>query len=62
MIPPARLAQHALQQLAATGQIIQVTTFEDHMRPDVRWIEPEEYYRAFLEMVGEDSDVALSPT
>lgn len=42
-----------LRQLVATGRLVSMTTFADHMRPDVRWIEPEEYGTAFEELINE---------
>jgi len=52
------LPQSRLEQLAARGVIIAVQTFDDHMNPQVHWIEPEEYGAAFDKLMGEDTDAA----
>src|SRR6185369_9779944 len=41
------LPQARLEQLAQHGVILSVMTFEDHMNPQVHWIEPEEFGIAF---------------
>lgn len=41
------LPQARLEQLAQHGVILSVMTFEDHMNPQVHWIEPEEFGAAF---------------
>ncbi len=47
------LPEAQLKELVATGKIMTITTFEDHMRPDVHWISPAEYGMAFDEIIGE---------
>lgn len=50
------LPEAMLRQLVAGGEIMSVTTFDEHMRPDVHWIAPEEYRIAFDELIaGEDT-------
>jgi len=61
------LPQKRLEQLAAHGWLISVKTFADHMRPDVHWIEPEEFGTAFNELIkgsdgmaGKDFEAAFT--
>lgn len=49
---PPRIPQEKLEELVHTGQIVRITTFDDHMRPDMTWIEPSEFSAAFDEIVG----------
>jgi hypothetical protein len=50
------LPQAQLDQLVRTGHLVSVTTFADHMRPDVHWIEPEEYGKAFDAIAEQSAD------
>lgn len=50
------LPQATLKDLAERGVIMSVMTFEDHMNPQVHWIEPEEFGQAFKELTdGENT-------
>lgn len=57
VLPEARL-----KELVASGRIMSVTRFEDHMRPDVHWIEPAEYGKAFDEIVAEENIMTTKVT
>jgi hypothetical protein len=50
------LPEAQLKQLVASGRLVSVTTFADHMRPDVHWIEPAEYGMAFDELVKQEGN------
>lgn len=52
------LPQSRLEQLAQRGVIIAVHTFDQHMNPEVHWIEPEEYGAAFDKLTGKDDGTA----
>lgn len=41
-----------LERLTAAGKLVSVTTFAEHMRPDVHWIEPEEFGKAFNDLIA----------
>lgn len=48
---PDHMPQAQLEELVTKGQIARFVTFDDHMRPDVRWITPTEFYDAFDSLV-----------
>ena len=56
------LPQERLKDLVARGVLVSVTTFADHMRPDVHWIEPEEFGQAFDELTKEERIMTTSIT
>lgn len=59
---PVEMPQAQLNELLLSGKVITVTTFEDHMRPDVKWIAPVEYGAAFaVEVQKEIPDPAAEP-
>jgi hypothetical protein len=49
------LPQAQLNKLAATGQIMSVMTFDEHMHPAYHWIEPAEYGEAFNELTRKET-------
>ncbi len=51
------LPQATLRELADKGVILSVMTFEEHMSPQVHWIEPEEFGKAFDELTKGDISV-----
>jgi hypothetical protein len=57
------LPQATLRELADRGVILSVMTFEEHMSPQVHWIEPEEFGRAFEELTNGDKimEAAFTP-
>lgn len=44
------LPQSTLEQLVLEGKLMSVTTFDEHMHPDVHWIAPAEFGAAFDEL------------
>jgi hypothetical protein len=52
LLDTTTLPQATLRSLAAKGVILSVMTFEDFMSPEVHWIEPEEFGRAFEELIN----------
>ena len=57
------LPQATLRDLATRGVILSVMTFDDHMRPDVHWIEPEEFGAEFERLTaGEEQPASSAPT
>lgn len=53
LLSVTELPEAQLKELVATGKLVSVTTFADHMRPDVHWIAPEEYGKAFEDLIAE---------